>query len=89
MSVKEMEKMKKIKITEKQNQLIEQLVLNEANKTVCQTPEAQFHIGVKDKEITCRVELPKSLNLDEKEAKLLETNIHNAMELVLAKYFIK
>jgi hypothetical protein len=29
------------------------------------------------------------LDLSESEAKLLESNIHNAMELVLAPYFIE
>ena len=73
----------KVKITEAQYKLLEQ------NKTVCQTPGSQFHVGVKDKQVTCKVDLPIDLDLTEKEAKLLETNIHNAMELVLAPYFKK
>ena len=74
----------KIRITESQYKL-----LLEQNKTVCQTPDAQFHVKVSDNKVSCSVDLPIHLKLSEKEAKILETNIHNAMELVLAPYFIK
>ncbi len=62
---------------------------NEAVKTKCQTPDAQFNIEISDKSVSVKVELPMELDLSESEAKLLESNIHNAMELVLAPYFIK
>jgi hypothetical protein len=39
--------------------------------------------------VSVEVELPMELDLTEEEAKLLESNIHNAMELVLAPYFLK
>lgn len=74
----------KIKITEAQYNL-----LSEQNKTVCQTPDAQFHVKVADNKVSISVDLPIHLNLTEKEAKILETNMHNAMELVLAPYFFK
>lgn len=74
----------KIKITESQAR---RLNLNEQNKTKCQTPNTQFHIGIKDNKISCEIDLPINLELSIAEAKLLETNIHNAMELVLAPYF--
>jgi hypothetical protein len=61
----------------------------EAVKTKCQTPDAQFNIEINDKSVSVKVELPMELDLSESEAKLLESNIHNAMELVLAPYFIK
>ncbi len=61
----------------------------EAVKTECQTPDAQFNIEIKDDKVSVEVELPMSLDLTEEEAKLLESNIHNAMELVLAPYFKK
>jgi len=32
-------------------------------------------------------ELPADLNLSEDDAALLEANLHNAVELVLARYF--
>lgn len=63
--------------------------VNEAVKTVCQTPDAKFKIDISDDKVSVSVDLPMSLDLSEKEAKLLEDNIHNAMELVLAKYFTK
>lgn len=61
-----------------------------AEATPCQTPGAFFHTvihGVENTVVTVAVELPHNLNLTEDEAKLLETNIHNALELVLARYF--
>ncbi len=63
--------------------------VNEAVKTTCQTPDAKFKIDISDTEVSVNVSLPMSLDLSEAEAKLLEDNIHNAMELVLAKYFSK
>lgn len=63
--------------------------LDEANKTPCQTPESVYNITVKDNEIKCSVKLPMDLDLSEEDAKILETNVHNAMELVLSGYFKK
>jgi len=54
-----------------------------ANKTECQTPGAIFHTEIKPKKVSISVDLPNDLNLDEKQAALLKTNLHNAMELVL------
>ncbi len=65
------------------------LGLKEQNSTKCQTPDAQFHIEVSGKRVGCSIDLPIDLDLTDSEAKLLETNIHNAMELVLAPYFKK
>jgi hypothetical protein len=58
-----------------------------AIKTVCQTPGAVFHTSIKSKQVSCIIDLPKSLKLDKEQAELLDANIHNAMELVLAPYF--
>lgn len=63
--------------------------IDEANETPCQTPESIYNIKVQDNEIKCSVKLPMDLDLSEEEAKILETNVHNAMELVLAGYFQK
>lgn len=60
-----------------------------AIKTVCQTPGTVFHTKIESKKISCEVDLPKPIKLTEKQAELLEANIHNAMELVLARYFTK
>ena len=58
-----------------------------AIETECQTPGAVFHTKIDPKKISCSVDLPKKLELTEEQAKILESNIHNAMELVLAPYF--
>ena len=63
-------------------------MLNEAIKTECQTNGVVYDIKISDNKINIELKLPKSLELDEKEAKLLENNTHNALELVLAKYFV-
>jgi hypothetical protein len=61
----------------------------ESLKTPCQTPDVNYNIEIGDKVINCQIELPFELDLDEKEAKLLEYNIHNSMEIILSKYFNK
>jgi hypothetical protein len=58
-----------------------------ANQTPCQTPGAQFHTRISAKEIECKVDLPMELELTEEEATTLDANLHNALELVLARYF--
>lgn len=60
-----------------------------AIETPCQTPGAIFHTKITGEKITLSVDLPTKIKLTAKEAKLLEANIHNAMELVLAPLFIK
>jgi len=61
---------------------------SEAVRTECQTPEAQYHITISGNKISVEVDLPMELDINEDAANLLESNIHNAMELVLARYFI-
>jgi hypothetical protein len=58
-----------------------------ARRTECQTPDAQYHTRIGATTVEVRVELPRALDLDEEGAKLLEDNLHNALELVLARYF--
>jgi hypothetical protein len=60
---------------------------NEAQETKCQTPDVVYNIDISDEKISIILDLPKSLRLDEEEAELLETNIHNSLEIVLSKYF--
>ncbi len=62
---------------------------NEAIKTKCQTPGVVYKTKIEDRNISIDLSLPKKLDISEEEAKLLEANIHNALELVLAQYFIK
>lgn len=59
----------------------------EALKTECQTPEANYNIEINKKSVSVEVELPIELDLSEDEAKILEANIHNMMEVILSKYF--
>jgi hypothetical protein len=59
-----------------------------AEKTKCQTPGAVFHSSIQDYSVSCRVDLPIKLSLSNEQAKVLDANIHNALELVLAPYFI-
>lgn len=58
-----------------------------AMETPCQTSGAQFHIRIQKRTVAVKVDLPMNLLLDEDEAQVLEANLHNAMELVLARYF--
>jgi hypothetical protein len=60
-----------------------------AIKTVCQTPGAQFHTKIDKKSVEVKVDLPNELKLSKKQAKILDSNLHNALELVLATYFVK
>lgn len=60
-----------------------------AQQTICQTPDAEFHIHIGPYLVSCVVDMPFELVLEENEAALLESNLHNAMELVLARYFPK
>jgi hypothetical protein len=61
---------------------------NEAQETKCQTPDVIYNISISDEKISITLDLPKSLRLSEEEAELLESNIHNSLEIVLSKYFI-
>lgn len=60
-----------------------------ANKTPCQTNGAQYNTEVGDNKVSITVDIPFSLNLSEEDASTLETMMHNAMELVLAPYWVK
>lgn len=56
--------------------------------TTCQTPAARFHTCINTRSVSVVVQLPFDLKLSEEAAKLLEANIHNAMELVLLPLFL-
>jgi len=57
--------------------------------TPCQTPGAQFTTHINSAGIMVGVEMPidNPLDLTGEEAEMLEANLHNAVEQVLAKYF--
>ena len=61
--------------------------LEEQNSTKCLTSGAQFHISVTPNNIGVNVDLPFQLNLNEDEAIEMETLLHNAIELVLSRYW--
>lgn len=65
------------------------IILKEALKTKCQTEGAIYQTDISEKNISINIKIPFKLELDESEAKLLEANIHNVLELVLAPYFKK
>ena len=52
--------------------------------TRCQTPGAVFHIAIHPRTVTVSVDLPHDLDLDAELAEILEANLHNAAELVMA-----
>lgn len=63
--------------------------MEEAMETPCQTPEAHYNIEINGDKISVVINLPSKLELSLEEAKILEANIHNTMELVLSRFFIK
>jgi hypothetical protein len=63
--------------------------IGEAIKTDCQTKGAIYKTDISEKNINIDIKIPFNINLDKTEAKLLEDNIHNALELVLKPYFMK
>lgn len=60
-----------------------------ATETPCQTSDAIYGISLTNRLVSCEVEIPFDLNLTADQAALLEANIHNALELVLAPYWIR
>jgi hypothetical protein len=67
--------------------MLKQRILKMAISSSCQTDGAIYAIQISDDTIMCHVELPFQLALNEKEMELLRTNLHNAFELVLARYW--
>ena len=59
-----------------------------ANKTKCLTSGAVFHTDIRMRSVSVKVNLPFKLNVDEEEVKILETLLHNQLELVLRSYFL-
>lgn len=59
-----------------------------AIETKCQTEGAIYNTDISDNEITVSIKIPFNLNLDADESELLELNLHNAIELVLSRYFL-
>lgn len=58
-----------------------------AIETPCQTPGCEFSTIVDKYGILVRVSFPETIELSPAQADLIEKNLHNAVELVLAPYF--
>lgn len=60
-----------------------------ALKTVCQTPGTLFTTRIQSQAnlIALNIQLPKNIKLKKKDVVLLDKNLHNALELVLAPFF--
>jgi len=58
-----------------------------ANKTPCLTSGATFHTAINERDVAVLVDLPFKLEITDEEAEILETLIHNQMELILRPYF--
>ena len=61
--------------------------LKEQNSTRCLTSGAQFHIGINPQKVNINVDFPFQLYLNEEQAIEMETLLHNAIELVLSRYW--
>jgi hypothetical protein len=55
--------------------------------TICQTSGTQYHTTITSTGVSCSVEFSAPIVLTDQEAAILDANMHNAMELVLARYF--
>lgn len=59
-----------------------------AAATKCQTPGAEYSTQVDGRGVSVTVSFPWELELTETDANLLDINLHNAIELVLAPLFV-
>lgn len=62
-------------------------VILEQNNTKCLTSGAIFHTSIDPKKVGIKVDMPFDFDIDEEESEILETLLHNAVELVLRPYF--
>jgi len=62
-------------------------VLKEQNATECLTSGAYFNTEITPRRVSISVDMPFDLDIDEKEAERLEALLHNAVELVMSRYF--
>lgn len=58
-----------------------------AEETRCQTDGAVYGFAITVNTVMVHVELPFPLGLTDDETSLLKSNLHNAIELVLARYW--
>ena len=62
-------------------------VLKEQNATRCLTSGAYFDTRIEPSRVSVAVDMPFEMDIDELEAEELETLLHNAVELVMSRYF--
>jgi hypothetical protein len=60
-----------------------------ALETKCQTPGLVLRTVIGKRIVYVSASLPFRLDIDEEEAKVLEKNLHNVLELTLRPYFMK
>ena len=60
-----------------------------AIETPCQTPGANFTTHIMGTGTVVIIDYGRNLTMTKKAATLLEANIHNALELVFAPYFLE
>lgn len=53
----------------------------------CKTPGAIYHFNLNERNVGVDVEIPFEIELSEEEAIALEDEIHDAMELILEKFW--
>ena len=58
-----------------------------ANPTKCLTNGAIYHTRIQSTKVSVSVDIPFNLDITEKEAEILETLLHNQLELILRPYF--
>ena len=50
----------------------------------CKTPDAIYHVGIKPRSVSIVVDFPSEMDLTEREAIIMENELHDALEAVLA-----
>lgn len=60
-----------------------------AQATECQTDGAEIGVVIREKHIMAEMYLPFKLVLTDEEKQVLKANLHNAIELVMSKYFVQ
>lgn len=58
-----------------------------AMTTPCQTHDAVYTDIIENRQVGCIVDIPFDLNLSLEQTIILRANMHNVMELVLARYW--
>lgn len=60
-----------------------------ANKTKCLTSGCTYKTSISNSSVSISVDFPYEIPLPKEEAKILETIMHNSIEICLRPYFFK